>query len=127
MIDPGSKINFITHQLAGQLQLESTLNKIFMKRVNKEYTKREVKMYCLGEEGAMKQVHWMEAVGVGNITEATQPFPPLPQWGTGSGMLDHIPAFKTQTQTQVGRFIPARHNTLLPRLKDGSREQEGRE
>ena len=69
-IDPGSNINFITHELAGQLQLEGTLNKIFMKRVNEEYTEREVKVYRLGVEDAKKQVHWMEAVGVGNITEA---------------------------------------------------------
>ena len=47
-IDPGSNINFITHEIAGQLQLEGTLNKIFMKRVNKEYSEKEVKVYCLG-------------------------------------------------------------------------------
>ena len=47
-IDPGSNINFITHKLAGQLQLEGTLNKIFMKRVNKEYTEMKVKVYYLG-------------------------------------------------------------------------------
>ena len=40
-IDPGSNINFITHKLAGKLQLEGTQRKIFMKRVNKEYTERE--------------------------------------------------------------------------------------
>ena len=51
-IDPGSNINFIPHELAGQLQLEGTLNKIFMKRVNEEYTKREVKVYRLGVEDA---------------------------------------------------------------------------
>ena len=69
-IDPGSNINFITHKLAGQLQLEGTLNKIFMKRVDKEYTEREVKVYRLGVEDAKKQVHWMEAVGVGSITKS---------------------------------------------------------
>ena len=31
---------------------------------------REVKVYCLGVEDAKKQVHWMEAVGVGSITES---------------------------------------------------------
>ena len=56
-IDPGSNINFITHKLASQLQLEGTLNKIFMKRVNKEYTVREVKVYRLGVEDSKKQVH----------------------------------------------------------------------
>ena len=44
LIDPGSNINFITHELATQLQLEGTLNKIFMKRVNEELTEREVKV-----------------------------------------------------------------------------------
>ena len=34
-----------------------------MKRVNKEYTEREVKVYRLGLEDAQKQMHWMEAVG----------------------------------------------------------------
>ena len=56
-IDPGSNINFITHELAGRLQLEGTLNKIFAKRINKEYTEREVKVYRLGVEDAKKQVH----------------------------------------------------------------------
>ena len=69
-IDPGSNINFITHELAGQLQLEGTLNKIFIKRVDKEYTEREVKVYRLRVEDAKKQVHWIEAVGVGSITES---------------------------------------------------------
>ena len=41
-----------------------------MKRVNKEYTEREVKVYRLRVEDAKKQVHWMEAVGVGSITES---------------------------------------------------------
>ena len=35
-IDPRSNLYFITHELAGQLQLEGTLSKIFIKRVNKE-------------------------------------------------------------------------------------------
>ena len=84
MIDPGSKINFITHQLAGQLQLESTLNKIFMKRVNKEYTKREVKMYCLGEEGAMKQVHWMGRKHNGSHS-TLPPTAPVGDWFGNAG------------------------------------------
>ena len=71
-IDPGSNINFITHELAGQLQLEGTLTKIFMKRVNEEYTEREVKVYRLGVENAKKLVNWIEAVGVGSITESVQ-------------------------------------------------------
>ena len=64
-IDPGSNMNFITRELAYQLQLKVTWTKIFMKRVNKEYTEREVKVYRLGLEDAKKQMHWMEAVGVG--------------------------------------------------------------
>ena len=62
-IDPGSNINFITHELAGQLQLEGTLTKIFMKRVNEEYTETEVKVYRLGVEDAKRRIHWIEAVG----------------------------------------------------------------
>ena len=41
-----------------------------MKRVDEEYTERAVKVYRLGVEDAKKQIHWMEAVGVGSITEA---------------------------------------------------------
>ena len=40
------------------------------KKINKEYTEREVKVYRLRVEDARKQVHWMEAVGVGCLTEA---------------------------------------------------------
>ena len=43
-VDPGSNMNFITCELAYQLQLEGTQTKIFMKRVNEEYTEREVKV-----------------------------------------------------------------------------------
>ena len=35
-IDPGSNMNFITHKLAYQMQLEGTWTKIFMKRVDEE-------------------------------------------------------------------------------------------
>ena len=63
-IDPRSNINFITPKLAGQLQLEGTLNKTFIKRVAEEYTEREVKAYRLRVEDNKKQVHWIEAVGV---------------------------------------------------------------
>ena len=69
-INPRSNINFITHKLAGQLQLEGTLSKIFIKRENEDYTKKEVKVYRLKVEDAKKKVHWMEAVGVGSITES---------------------------------------------------------
>ena len=69
-IDLGSNMNFITNELAYQLQLEGTWTKIFMKRVNEEYTEREVKVYSLGVEDAKKRIHWMEAVGVGSITES---------------------------------------------------------
>ena len=41
-----------------------------MKRVNEEYTEREVKVYCLGVEDAKTRIHWMEAVGVGTITNS---------------------------------------------------------
>ena len=69
-IDPGSNINFITHELACQRQLEGTWTKIFMKRLNEEYTERDVKVYRLGVEDAKKRIHWMEAVWVGSITES---------------------------------------------------------
>ena len=73
-VDPGSNMNFITHELAHQLQLEGAQTKIFMKRVDEDYTEREVKVYRLGVEDAKRQIHWMEAVGVGSITESV----PLP-------------------------------------------------
>ena len=44
--DPRSNMNFITHKLAHQLQLEGTCL-LFMKRVNEDYTEREVKVYRL--------------------------------------------------------------------------------
>ena len=40
-----------------------------MKRVDEEYTESEVKVYWLEVEDVQKQFHWMEAVGVGSITE----------------------------------------------------------
>ena len=52
--DPGSNMNFITHKLAHQLQLEGARTKIFMKRVDEEYTEREVKVYRLGVEDAKR-------------------------------------------------------------------------
>ena len=62
-------MNFITRVLAYQLQLEEAWTTIFMKRINKEYAKREVKVYRIAVEDTKKQIHWMEAVGVGSITE----------------------------------------------------------
>ena len=60
-IDPGSNINFITHELAGQLQLEGTLTNIFMKRVNEEYTEREVKVYRSGQRTQRnKSIGWRQ-------------------------------------------------------------------
>ena len=41
-----------------------------MKRVNEDYFKREVKVYCLGVEDAKRRIHWIEAVGVESITES---------------------------------------------------------
>ena len=68
--DPGSNMNFITHELAHQLQLEGALTKIFMKRVDKDYTEKEVKVYQIGVEDAKRRIHWMEAEGVRSITES---------------------------------------------------------
>ena len=68
-VDPGSNMNFITRELAYQLQLEGAWTTIFMKRVDKEYAEREVKVYRIAVEDTKKQIHWMEAVGVGSITE----------------------------------------------------------
>ena len=69
-IDPQSTMNFITQELAYQLQLEGARTTIFMKRVNEEYTEREVKVYRLRVKDEKKQIHWMEAVAVGSITES---------------------------------------------------------
>ena len=69
-IDPESNMNSITRELAYKLQLKGAWTKIYMKRVDEEYTEREVNVYRLGVEDAQKQVHWMEAVGLGRITEA---------------------------------------------------------
>ena len=59
-IDPWSNINIITQELAGQLQLEGTLNKTFIKIVAEEYTEREVKVYRLKVEDDKKQVGWRQ-------------------------------------------------------------------
>ena len=69
IVDPGSNMNLITRELAYQLQVEGAQTMIFIKRVNEEFTEREVTVYRLGVEDAKKQVHRMEAVGVGSITE----------------------------------------------------------
>ena len=55
--DPGSNMNFITHKLAHQLQLKGDRTKIFMKRVNEDYTKKEVKVYRLKVEDAKRQIN----------------------------------------------------------------------
>ena len=60
--DPGSNLNFITHDLAQQLQLEGALTKIFMKKVDEDYMEKEVRVYLIGVEDARRQIHWMEAV-----------------------------------------------------------------
>ena len=67
---PGRNMNFITHELAHQLQLEGALTKIFMKRVDEDYTEKEVKVYLIRVEDAKSRIHRMEAVGVGSITES---------------------------------------------------------
>ena len=69
-IDSGSNMNFVTHDLARQLQLEGARKKIFLKIVDKDYTEKEVKVYRIGVEDAKMKIHWMEAVGVGSITES---------------------------------------------------------
>ena len=69
-IDPGSNMNFITRELAYQLQLEGAWTTVFMKRVDKEYIVKEVKVYRLGVEDEKKQIQWVEAVGVRSITES---------------------------------------------------------
>ena len=63
-------MNFITCELADQLQLEGMWTKVFQKIVNEEDTEREVKVYQLGVENAKKQIHLMEKVGVGRISES---------------------------------------------------------
>ena len=68
--DSGSNMNFITHNLAQQLQLEGANTKIFLKVVDKDYTEKEVKVYRVGVEDNTGKVHWMEAVGVGSITDS---------------------------------------------------------
>ena len=43
--DSGSNMNFITHNLAQQLQLEGAHTKIFLKVVDEDYTEKEVKVF----------------------------------------------------------------------------------
>ena len=45
---------------------------MMMKRVNKDYSEREVKVYCFRVEDAKRQIHWMEAVGMESITESVR-------------------------------------------------------
>ena len=40
-----------------------------MERIDEEYTEREVKVYLLLVEDTKRRIHWMEAVGIGSITE----------------------------------------------------------
>ena len=51
--DPGSNMNFITHELAHQLQIEGARTKIFMKRVDEDYT--EKKRRCIGSGWRMRR------------------------------------------------------------------------
>ena len=46
------------------------MKKIFLKVVDEDYTKKEVKVYRIGVEDAKMKIHWKEAVGVGSITES---------------------------------------------------------
>ena len=69
--DPGSNMNFISHTLADKLQLQGTKTDIFLKVVDSEYQAKEVNIYQLGVEDNEGKVHWMEAVGVATITDAT--------------------------------------------------------
>ena len=55
-IDPVSNMNLITCKMGYKLQLEGAWTKIYMKRVNEEYTEWEVKLYRLGVEDAKKQI-----------------------------------------------------------------------
>ena len=63
-------MNFITHDLAQQLQLEGANTKIHLKVVDKDYTEKEVNIYRVGVENNSDKVNWMEAVGVGSITDS---------------------------------------------------------
>ena len=38
--------------------------------VDEDYTEKEVKVYRIGVEDDTGKVHWMEAVGVGSITDS---------------------------------------------------------
>ena len=97
-IDPGS----ITHKLAQQLELEGGLTRVFMKRVNEDYSKRDVKVYRLGVEDAKRQIHWMEAVGVKCITESV----PLHDEDTKRKNIPKIPyAPRMWTSTDGGNAV----------------------
>ena len=67
-MDSGSSMNFITHELTQQLQLEGVSTQIRMKVVDKDYTEKEVQVYRVGVEDKTGKTHWMEAVRVDSIT-----------------------------------------------------------
>ena len=88
-MDSGSNMNFITHDLAQQLQLEGANTKIRLKVVDEDYTEKEVQVYRVGVEDNTDKVHWMEAVGVSSITESVplydeaavrRDFPGIREW-----------------------------------------------
>ena len=70
--DFGSKMNFITHNLAQKLRLEGANTKIFLKGVDKDYTEKEVKVYRIGVEDNTGRVNWMETVGVESIMDSAK-------------------------------------------------------
>jgi hypothetical protein len=69
--DPGSNLNFLTHKLAAALELVGIPTTIHLKVVDAEYREKQVLMYRLGVEDNLGNLHWLEAVGVESITEAS--------------------------------------------------------
>ena len=68
-IDGGSNMIFVTHTLAGKLDLVGTRTSIYFWVVNKQYWEKEVLVFRLGVEDRFKVIHWMGAVGVDSITD----------------------------------------------------------
>ena len=70
-LDFGSNVNFITYELAQQLQLEEVSTQIRIKVVDEDFAEKEVQVHRIGVEDKNGEAHWMEAVGVDSLTELT--------------------------------------------------------
>ena len=87
MVDPGSTDNFISHELAAQLQLTGTPHTLFIRVLDQEFREKPTMIYHLDVVDRNGVAHRLEAIGMKSLTEVqaapevsnfTQLFPEAP-------------------------------------------------